>query len=426
MPPEVCLLPAWAPSMQSTMMTRSTPPQPTIGPASPPPTTSSPIIIPTPVITTARSTQDPGQTNLTPHQADNPPDTTPANPSTTTVALPDQPPLRPSPANHPPTASIDPPSTPLPADMSTQPSGTVLSSAPNKQPPPTDLHTYRPYQVSNVPGLTPKTKTIHMPVARQPARGPSIIPGSRTSCTTWPLTTLDASKHHIMHPSGYYAPAISCRAPPLEGRSAPSLDALATHHFHTHHQHSSSTQQHTQATYTHTQVQQVTHLTGQQATQSAHTHTIHGLLEESVSFRTMILTMTYGVRPMNPPLTFRKDTDLEVHAIRHLLNEALKYRNLTPPKSNLPLTIPFLAHSDFQANTQRWLAELLQQHKHYAIPLHLPTCRLREAADDTSRSRLHNHRRWEDALRAPPHHDQLPLRMYTFTQSSRTRPHHPQ
>ena len=51
-------------------------------------------------------------------------------------------------------------------------------------------------------------------------------------------------------------------------------------------------------------------------------------------------------------------TDLEVYAIRrmatsleepgrsraiHILNEALKYRNLTPPKSNLPLTIPFLA-----------------------------------------------------------------------------------
>ena len=53
-----------------------------------------------------------------------------------------------------------------------------------------------------------------------------------------------------------------------------------------------------------------------------------------------------------------KYTDLEVYAIRrmatsleepgrsralHILNQALKFRNLTPPKSNLPLTIPFLA-----------------------------------------------------------------------------------
>ena len=57
-----------------------------------------------------------------------------------------------------------------------------------------------------------------------------------------------------------------------------------------------------------------------------------------------------------------KYTDLEVYAIRrmatsfeepgrsralHLLNQALKYRNLTPPKSNLPLTI--LAHPNFQS-----------------------------------------------------------------------------
>ena len=87
----------------------------------------------------------------------------------------------------------------------------------------------------------------------------------------------------------------------------------------------------------------------------------------------------------------------------HLLNQALKYRNLTPPKSNVsnvPMTFPFLAHSDFQANTQRWLVKLLQCHKHYAIPLHLPTCRLRKAAQN-----LHDHRKWEDALQAAPHHD---------------------
>ena len=82
-----------------------------------------------------------------------------------------------------------------------------------------------------------------------------------------------------------------------------------------------------------------------------------------------------------------KYSDLEVYAVRRmatsleepgrsratrLINQALSSRNLTPPKSNLSLTIPFLAHSNFQADAQRWLATILNQHKHFAIPLHLP------------------------------------------------------
>ena len=92
----------------------------------------------------------------------------------------------------------------------------------------------------------------------------------------------------------------------------------------------------------------------------------------------------------------------------HLINQALSSRNLTPPKGNLPLTIPFLAHANFQADAQRWLAAMLNQHKHFAVPLHLPTRRLREAAHPTLRSRLHNHRRWEDHIGHPPQADQLP------------------
>ena len=130
----------------------------------------------------------------------------------------------------------------------------------------------------------------------------------------------------------------------------------------------------------------------------------------------------------------------------HILNQALSFRNLTPPKSNLPLTIPFLAHTSFQAGIQRWLAQLLNHHKHFAIPLHLPmscapkavkvpanetgiirivlsvrpsenllpatdckaTGNSGEAAHPTLRSRLRNHRRWEDLLGNSPELDQLP------------------
>ena len=112
-----------------------------------------------------------------------------------------------------------------------------------------------------------------------------------------------------------------------------------------------------------------------------------------------------------------RHTDLEVYAIRrmasnleepgrtralHIINKALHYRNLTPPKPNIPLTVPFLAHDDFTKHCQQWLQTTIQQHKHLAIPLHLPTHRLRKAAHKTLQAQLHNHRVWEDTLHTPP------------------------
>ena len=92
----------------------------------------------------------------------------------------------------------------------------------------------------------------------------------------------------------------------------------------------------------------------------------------------------------------------------HIINKALHYRKLTPPKLNIPLTVPFLAHDDFTKHCQQWLQTTIQQHKHLAIPLHLPTHRLREAAHKTLRAQLHNHRAWEDTLHTPPDPNDLP------------------
>ena len=91
-----------------------------------------------------------------------------------------------------------------------------------------------------------------------------------------------------------------------------------------------------------------------------------------------------------------------------IINKALHYRNLTPPKPNIPLTVPFLAHDDFTKHCQQWLQTTIQQHKHLAIPLHLPTHRLREAAHKTLRAQLHNHRAWEGTLHTPPDPNDLP------------------
>ena len=77
------------------------------------------------------------------------------------------------------------------------------------------------------------------------------------------------------------------------------------------------------------------------------------------------------------------------------MKQAFQFRNLTKPPQNSPLTIPFLAHQHFSTDVSRWLRDHILFHKEVAIPLHLPTAKLREAAYPTIRSMLHNHRRVE-------------------------------
>ena len=79
---------------------------------------------------------------------------------------------------------------------------------------------------------------------------------------------------------------------------------------------------------------------------------------------------------------------------RHKMKQAFIFRNLTKPTQNSPLTIPFLAQS-FSTDISRWLRDHILAFKDLAIPLHLPTAKLREAAYPTIRSMLHNHRRVE-------------------------------
>ena len=64
--------------------------------------------------------------------------------------------------------------------------------------------------------------------------------------------------------------------------------------------------------------------------------------------------------------------------VKSLIGKALLFRNATVPKNNLPLHIPFLAHDKCRANLETWIRQLILQHKHVAIPLFLPTHRLRK------------------------------------------------
>ena len=80
---------------------------------------------------------------------------------------------------------------------------------------------------------------------------------------------------------------------------------------------------------------------------------------------------------------------------RHKMKQAFKFRNLTKPPMNSPLSFPFLARPDFNQLTSWWLRDQILSHKDFAIPLHLPTAKLREAAFPTIRQLLHNHKRAE-------------------------------
>ena len=56
----------------------------------------------------------------------------------------------------------------------------------------------------------------------------------------------------------------------------------------------------------------------------------------------------------------------------HVLNKSLQFRSLTPPKTNQPLPITFLARDTFQQNAQRWLTCPLHQPQRLAVPLTPP------------------------------------------------------
>ncbi|CAE7776481.1 unnamed protein product [Symbiodinium necroappetens] len=76
---------------------------------------------------------------------------------------------------------------------------------------------------------------------------------------------------------------------------------------------------------------------------------------------------------------------------RARLRRVLTFRNATVPKFNLPLKIPFLAHSAFKNNVQKWVSKLIRQHRHVLIPYHLPTKTVQELPHPALNKVLWNH-----------------------------------
>ena len=83
---------------------------------------------------------------------------------------------------------------------------------------------------------------------------------------------------------------------------------------------------------------------------------------------------------------------------RKLISKAMIFRNLTVPRQNRPLSVTFLSHASFSSDVQRFLRAHVLRHKHLAVPLHLPTTRLREAASPSLARSLFNYTNRPDLL----------------------------
>ena len=73
----------------------------------------------------------------------------------------------------------------------------------------------------------------------------------------------------------------------------------------------------------------------------------------------------------------------------------MQFRNLTVPKGNKPVSIQFLAHDSFSRAVEKFLRHHIIKFKELAVPLHLPTAKIREAASPKLSVVLHNFKAFE-------------------------------
>ena len=77
-----------------------------------------------------------------------------------------------------------------------------------------------------------------------------------------------------------------------------------------------------------------------------------------------------------------------------LLKSVLKFRHQSTPPSSKPLAIPWLAHSEFQAQVKQWIRATLKHHSDVAVPYHLPPTTLLQAKNPAVKQVLHNWKQW--------------------------------
>ena len=103
-------------------------------------------------------------------------------------------------------------------------------------------------------------------------------------------------------------------------------------------------------------------------------------------------TMVYGFIRLS-----RNVEEPERSRIRSELKRIAAFRNMTwPLMNNKPLHIPSLAPTNFAPTIKRWMKRFLRIRKHLAIPFHLPTCTVREAAHTKVADTLYNPFSWSE------------------------------
>ena len=77
-----------------------------------------------------------------------------------------------------------------------------------------------------------------------------------------------------------------------------------------------------------------------------------------------------------------------------LIKSALKFRQLSIPRPNVSLCVPFLAFPEFKIEVKKFLKSIISEARHHLLPFHIPSGTVREAAHPSIQTSLWNFRSW--------------------------------
>ena len=78
--------------------------------------------------------------------------------------------------------------------------------------------------------------------------------------------------------------------------------------------------------------------------------------------------------------------------LQGLFHKVMQFRNMTRPRSSQPIRLPFLAHPEYRSRMAAWLRKFVLEHKEIAVPFHLPSAKVQEAANPSLSTALWNWR----------------------------------
>ena len=129
---------------------------------------------------------------------------------------------------------------------------------------------------------------------------------------------------------------------------------------------------------------------------------IYDLISNSLaSFTAAKHIRSNAVSPLQLYALYRLANNLEQphrSIARSSISKALKFRQLSIPRCNKPLSVPFLSQPSFSMQLRAFLSNMLKNNVQHTIPLHHPTSKPREAAHQSVASALWNHKVWQQRI----------------------------